>query len=123
MLALGGLFLCRLIKAPAFNVDQVYAPTGFYSRKHYPEKLRRVKYFDKEQNKKLTFLTNQFTLPGNHIADLIDGRWQKLNCSLKWIKQHLRIKAFYGTSQNAVKTQIWIAIFSICPCCDNEKRD
>jgi hypothetical protein len=96
-------------KSFGIQCDQVVAPTGFYSRKHYPEKLRRVKYFDKEQNKKLTFLTNQFTLPATTIADLYRCRWQ-VELFFKWIKQHLRIKAFYGTSENAVKTQIWIAI-------------
>lgn len=96
-------------KSSGIQCDQVVAPTGFYSRKHYPEKLRRVKYFDKEQNKKLTFLTNQFTLPAITIADLYRCRWH-VELFFKWIKQHLRIKAFYGTSENAVKTQIWIAI-------------
>lgn len=96
-------------KSAGIQCDQVVAPTGFYSRKHYPEKLRRVKYFDKEQNKRLTFLTNQFTLPATTIAGLYRCRWQ-VELFFKWIKQHLRIKAFYGTSENAVKTQIWIAI-------------
>ena len=96
-------------KSSGIQCDQVIAPSGFYSRKHYPEKLRRVKYFDKEQNKKLTFLTNQFTLPAITIANLYRCRWQ-VELFFKWIKQHLRIKAFYGTSENAVKTQIWIAI-------------
>lgn len=96
-------------KNSGIQCDQVVVPTGFYSRKHYPDKLRRIKYFDKEQNKKLTFLTNQFTLPANTIADLYRCRWQ-VELFFKWIKQHLRIKAFYGTSENAVKTQIWIAI-------------
>ena len=96
-------------KSSGIQCDQVIAPSGFYSRKHYPEKLRRVKYFDKEQNKKLTFLTNQFTLPAITIADLYRCRWH-VELFFKWIKQHLRIKAFYGTSENAVKTQIWIAI-------------
>jgi hypothetical protein len=96
-------------KSIGIQCDQVVAPTGFYSRKHYPEKLRRVKYFDKEQNKRLTFLTNQFMLPANTIADLYRCRWQ-VELFFKWIKQHLRIKSFYGTSENAVKTQIWIAI-------------
>jgi hypothetical protein len=96
-------------KSSGIQCDQVVVPTGFYSRKHYPDKLRRIKYFDKEQNKKLTFLTNQFTLPAITIADLYRCRWQ-VELFFKWIKQHLRIKAFYGTSENAVKTQIWIAI-------------
>jgi hypothetical protein len=96
-------------KSSGIQCDQVVAPTGFYSRKHYPEKLRRVKYFDKKQSKRLTFLTNQFALPATTIADLYRYRWQ-VELFFKWIKQHLRIKAFYGTSENAVKTQIWIAI-------------
>jgi hypothetical protein len=96
-------------KSSGIQCDQVTAPSGFYSRKHYPEKLRRVKYFDKKQNKKLTFLANQFTLPAITIAGLYRCRWQ-VELFFKWIKQHLRIKAFYWTSENAVKTQIWIAI-------------
>jgi hypothetical protein len=89
--------------------DQIVVPTGFYSQQHYPDKFRRIKYFDKEQNKKLTFITNQFALPAITIADLYRCRWQ-VELFFKWIKQHLRIKTFYGTSENAVKTQIWIAI-------------
>jgi hypothetical protein len=96
-------------KSSGIQCDQVVVPTGFYSHKHYPDKFRRIKYFDKEQNKKLTFLTNQFALPAITIADLYRCRWQ-VELFFKWIKQHLRIKAFYGTSENAVKTQIWIAI-------------
>ena len=75
----------------------------------YPEKLRRVKYFDVEQEKPLVFLTNNFVLPALTIANLYKCRWQ-IELFFKWIKQHLRIKAFYGTSENAVKTQIWIAV-------------
>ena len=75
----------------------------------YPEKLRRVKYFDAEREKQLVFLTNNFVLPALTIAKLYKCRWQ-IELFFKWIKQHLRIKAFYGTSENAVKTQIWIAV-------------
>src|SRR4030066_722060 len=75
----------------------------------YPEKLRRVKYFDAEREKQLVFLTNNFVLPALTIAKLYKCRWQ-IELFFKWIKQHLRIKAFYGTSINAVKTQIWIAV-------------
>ena len=75
----------------------------------YPEKLRRVKYFDAEREKQLVFLTNNFILPALTIAQLYKCRWQ-IELFFKWIKQHLRIKAFYGTSDNAVKTQIWIAV-------------
>jgi hypothetical protein len=75
----------------------------------YPEKLRRVKYFDVGKEKPLIFLTNNFVLPALTIANLYKCRWQ-IELFFKWIKQHLRIKAFYGTSENAVKTQIWIAV-------------
>jgi hypothetical protein len=75
----------------------------------YPEKLRRVKYFDADRKKQFVFLTNNFVLPALTIATLYKCRWQ-IELFFKWIKQHLRIKAFYGTSINAVKTQIWIAV-------------
>src|SRR5664280_273372 len=74
-----------------------------------PDALRRVSYFDAETNKRLKFLTNNFTLPALTIAQIYKQRWQ-VELFFKWIKQHLRIKAFYGTSENAVKTQIWIAV-------------
>ncbi|MFH1798744.1 MAG: IS4 family transposase [Candidatus Omnitrophota bacterium] len=89
--------------------DQTIRLTGFYSKQHYPEKLRCIRYFDSETQKYLTFLTNNFNLPAITISQLYKCRWQ-VELSFKWIKQHLRIKAFYGTSQNAVKTQVWIAI-------------
>ena len=89
--------------------DQTVALTGFYSKKDYPEKLRRIKYFDSEKGRSFTFLTNQFILPPLTIAELYRYRW-RVETFFKWIKQHLRIKSFYGTSENAVKTQIWIAI-------------
>jgi Domain of unknown function (DUF4372)/Transposase DDE domain len=76
---------------------------------HYPDKLRRIHYVDAETGQSLVFLTNHFTLPALTIALLYKGRW-KVELFFKWIKQHLRIKHFYGTSDNAVKTQIWIAI-------------
>jgi len=89
--------------------DQTIRLTGLYSEKHYPEKLRRIRYFDSETEKHLTFLTNNFSLPAITITQLYKCRWQ-VELFFKWIKQHLRIKAFYGTSKNAIKTQIWIAI-------------
>jgi len=89
--------------------DQTILLTGFYSAKDYPDKLRRVKYHDIETDKILVFLTNNFTLPALTIAQLYKCRWQ-VELFFKWIKQNLRIKSFYGTSQNAVKTQIWIAV-------------
>jgi len=89
--------------------DQTIVLSGFYSSKNYPEKLRRIKYFDRETQKKLVFLTNNFSLPALVVTELFRCRWQ-VELFFKWIKQHLRIKAFYGTSENAVKTQIWIAV-------------
>jgi transposase len=96
-------------KSTGVQCDQVIALNGFYARKNYPEKLRRVRYFDAVNNKRLVFLTNNFTLSALTIAELYRCRWQ-VELFFKWIKQHLRIKKFYGTSENAVKTQIWIAI-------------
>jgi IS4 transposase len=82
---------------------------GYYAKKDYPERLRRIAYYDKKQNKNLVFLTNNFTLPALTITEIYRKHLQ-IELFFKWIKQHLRIKAFYGTSENAVKTQIWIAI-------------
>ena len=89
--------------------DQTIALDGQYSRHHYPERLRRVRFRDPETGKALVFLTNHFDLPALTIAALYKNRWQ-VELFFKWIKQHLRIKRFYGTSENAVKTQIWIAV-------------
>ena len=89
--------------------DQSVLLTGYYQSKDYPEKLRRVKYYDAENDKTLVFLTNNFSLPAMTIAELYRCRWQ-VELFFKWIKQNLRIKTFYGTSENAVKAQIWIAI-------------
>jgi hypothetical protein len=96
-------------KSTGVQCDQIISLEGFYARKDYPEKLRRIRYFDTTQNKHLIFLTNNFTLPALTITQLFQCRWQ-IELFFKWIKQHLRIKAFYGTTENAVKTQIWIAI-------------
>jgi transposase len=89
--------------------DQTIALDGHYARQHYPERLRRVRFRDPETGKALVFLTNHFDLPALTIAALYKNRWQ-VELFFKWIKQHLRIKQFYGTSENAVKTQIWIAV-------------
>jgi hypothetical protein len=89
--------------------DQTIALTGPKTAKEYPVPLRRVKYVDPETGKRLVFLTNNFVLKALTIAKIYKSRWQ-VELFFKWIKQHLRIKAFYGTSENAVKTQIWIAI-------------
>jgi hypothetical protein len=96
-------------KDSGVRCDQIVALGGFYTNQSYPERLRRIKFYDAQRDKRLTFLTNQFTLPATTIADLYRCRWQ-VETFFKWIKQHLRIKAFYGTSENAVKTQIWIAV-------------
>ena len=89
--------------------DHTIALNGFYAAKHYPGHLRRIRYRDPETRKLLVFLTNQFALPALTICALYKCRWQ-VELFFKWIKQHLRIKRFYGTSENAVRTQIWIAI-------------
>ena len=96
-------------KATGLKCDQTIVLTGFYPSKYYPEKLRRIKYFDEENQETLVFLTNNFVLPPLTIAKLYKCRWQ-IELFFKWIKQHLRIKSFFGISENAVKTQIWIAI-------------
>jgi hypothetical protein len=89
--------------------DQTVISSGYYSHKGFPVPLRRIKFRDPKTGKVLIFLTNQFVLPALSIADLYRCRWQ-VELFFKWIKQHLRIKTFFGTSENAVKTQIWIAI-------------
>jgi hypothetical protein len=96
-------------KSTGIRADQIIMVTGFYTLLDYPEKLRRIRYFDVETKKRFVFLTNNFTLPAIVIAKLYKCRWQ-VELFFKWIKQHLRIKSFYGTSENALKTQIWIAI-------------
>jgi len=96
-------------RANGLKCDQTIMLVTPKSLAGYPEKLRRVKYFDAEREKQLVFLTNNFVLPALTIANLYKCRWQ-IELFFKWIKQHLRIKAFYGTSINAVKTQIWIAV-------------
>ena len=96
-------------KGSGLRFDQTVILTGFYSNLGYPDPLRRIGFTDPETGRRLEFLTNNFTVPAITIANLYRSRWQ-IELFFKWIKQHLRIKAFYGTSQNAVKTQIWIAI-------------
>ena len=96
-------------KSTGVRSDQIITFSGFYAHKDYPDKLRRIHFYDNETNKRLIFLTNNFTLSAFTIAQLYRCRWQ-VELFFRWIKQHLRIKAFYGTSENALKTQIWIAI-------------
>jgi len=103
------LYSHTIDKSTGIQCDQTIVPQNFYAQKNYPEKLRRIRYLDVTTNKRLVFLTNNFMLPAKTIAELYRCRWH-VELFFKWIKQHLRIKAFYGTSENAIKTQIWIAI-------------
>ena len=119
----GGFFVTRAKKNMAFNVresrviekstglrcDQTIRLKTTKSKKDYPEDLRRVGYTDATTGKRLTFLTNNFHLPAIKIAEIYKGRWQ-IELFFKWIKQNLRIKTFFGNNENAVKTQIWIAV-------------
>jgi hypothetical protein len=105
---------CRLhshpvLRATGLRSDQTISLTGFYPTKSYPDKLRRVRFYDVEQERALVFLTNHFGLPALTVSRLYCLRW-RVELFFKWIKQHLRIKAFYGTSPNAVRTQLWIAV-------------
>ncbi len=108
-------FKCRrryshpIDKSTGLKCDQTVVLTGVTSKKDYPEPMRRIVYRDQETKKRYVFLTNNFTLSALTIAQLYKARWQ-VELFFKWIKQHLRIKVFYGTSENAVKTQIWIAV-------------
>jgi hypothetical protein len=96
-------------KTAGVQCDQTIVLKTYYSFQGYPEPLRRIRYHDPSSDKRLVFLTNDFDLPATTIASLYKSRWQ-IELFFKWIKQHLRIKSFYGTNQNAVKAQIWIAV-------------
>ena len=89
--------------------DQTIMLNGYYAAKDYPAKMRRIKFYDEQTGKVLIFLTNNFYLTANEIAKLYKHRW-KIELFFKWIKQHLKIKSFWGQSENAVKTQVWIAV-------------
>ena len=103
------LYSREVDKTTGLRADQTIILLTKKSRKGYPEHLRRVSYVDKEQNKRFVFLTNHFGIPAKTVADVYKQRWQ-VELFFKWIKQHLRIKAFYGTSPNAVKTQLWVGL-------------
>ncbi len=94
-------------------IDQIRKLVNYYALKDYPKKLRRVKYYDKETNKTFVFLTNNFDLEARQIALLYKNRWQ-IELFFKWIKQHLKIKSFWGTTENAVRIQIYTAITTYC---------
>jgi len=96
-------------KSTGVQCDQTIILETFYSHQGYPQPLRRIRYYDDNLGKRLVFLTNNFDLPATTITALYKSRWQ-IELFFKWIKQHLRIKTFYGTNQNAVKTQIWTAV-------------
>lgn len=99
----------RVEKITGLRSDQTIRLTGVSTATDYPEPLRRIRYHDADNDKILVFLTNNFSLPALTVAQLYKARW-RVELFFKWIKQHLRIKAFFGTSENAVKTQVWIAV-------------
>lgn len=103
------LYSLPVDKSTGIQCDQIVALSNFYAAKDYPDKIRRIRYWDKETDKRFVFLTNNFNLPALTIAKIYKCRWH-VELFFKWIKQHLHIKAFFGTSENAVKVQIWIAI-------------
>jgi transposase len=103
------LYYRKVDKRTGLRCDQTIRLNGFYTSQDYPAVLRRIGFFDTETNQKFVFLTNNFVLPALTVAGLYKCRW-RIEIFFKWIKQYLRIKTFFGTSENAVKTQIWIAI-------------
>jgi len=103
------LFSQPIDKTTGLRCDQIVSLNNPVPKRGYPERLRRVRYYDGISQRRLIFLSNNFLLPALTIAQLYQCRWQ-VELFFRWIKQHLRIKAFYGTSQNAVRTQVWIAI-------------
>lgn len=103
------LYSRTIDKSTGIKCDQTIVLKGYYTKQKYRDKLRRIRFYDAENDKSLIFITNNFDLPASTIAQLYRCRWQ-IELFFKWIKQHLRIKSFYGTSENAVKTQIWVAI-------------
>ena len=103
------IYSAQVDRGTGIICDQTVLLTGVTSRKDYPEQLRRIRFKDSETGKTLVFLTNNFTLPAATICALYKARWQ-VELFFKWIKQHLRVKKFYGNSENAVKSQIWIAM-------------
>lgn len=105
------IYSAKVNKSLGVLCDQTIQLSGFYPFKTYPEKLRRIKFYDIEQQRTLVFITNNFSLPALDIAMLYKYRW-KVELFFKWIKQHLKIKSFWGTSENAVKTQVYIAIIT-----------
>jgi hypothetical protein len=111
----------KVDKTIGIQYDQTGVLKSYNTKKHFPDKLRSIKYFDKLSNKKLVFLTNNMTLSARTIVELYRSRWQ-IELFFKWIKQHLKIKAFFGRTENAVKTQIWIAVSTYLLVCIVKKE-
>jgi IS4 transposase len=103
------IYSAKVDKSSGVICDQTIKLKGYYAVKDYPDKLRRIKYYDKELNRIFVFITNNFDIDAPSIAALYKNRW-KIELFFKWIKQHLKIKTFWGQSKNAVYTQIWVAI-------------
>lgn len=101
----------KIDKSTGIKYDQIGELTGFYSMQGYPEKIRKIKFYDADQNRTFIFLTNNLILPPQEIAKLYKNRW-KIELFFKWIKQHLRITEFWGRTENAVKTQVYIAVIT-----------
>lgn len=112
-LKFGRMYSRKVDKSTGVQYDQIGKMTGFYTIQDYPDKLRKIKFYDKENDKILIFLTNNFDLDSEDIALLYKNRWQ-VELFFKWIKQHLKIKTFWGNSENAVRIQIFTAIISYC---------
>ena len=107
------MYSLKVDKASGVICDQIGKLTGFYISKDYPEKIRRVKFYDDETKRTFVFITNNFELTANQVALLYKNRWQ-VELFFKWIKQHLKVKSFWGTSENAVRIQIYTAIITYC---------
>jgi hypothetical protein len=107
------IYSLKVDKSTGVQCDQIGKLTGFYVAKSYPDKLRKIKYYDSEMNRTFVFLTNNMSLTSQEIALLYKNRWQ-VELFFKWIKQHLKVKSFWGTTENAVRIQIYTAIITYC---------
>jgi len=107
------MYSLKTDKSTGVLCDQIGRLKGFYESKEYPVKLRRVKFYDKETKRTFVFLTNHFQVTSDQVALLYKNRWQ-IELFFKWIKQHLKIKSFWGTSENAIRIQIYSAIITYC---------
>jgi hypothetical protein len=107
------LYSAKVDKTKGVKIDQIGKLSGFYSSINYPLKLRRIRYYDQESKREFVFLTNNFDLTALEIALLYKNRW-KIELFFKWIKQHLKVKTFWGTTENAVRIQIYCAIITYC---------